>query len=392
MMRSLRTVLLIAPVLALFVVGVMPRPGGTLPLFARKYSMPCSSCHAPFPRLNSFGMQFRQNGYRMQGAKGESPWDSQSFPLSLVGNVGYGFVSTDTIDTTDPNRARVRTNLGQFQQNAVEFHTAGTLAEKITFHFDNGFATETGVLESGMAFIQFDDLVKDGVLNLKAGIYDAEIPYLSSARRTTLHDYLAPVTLDGRGLELNGVKSGWSYAAGLVNSDRTRDSTLAHTPGVKTFNQLENVYLWLMRDVKGQLVTARVFFDRQDPHKADASASLHLQAELSALLSRGPLLVIPGYTFEQFSDQDVRDKIHTGLLEALVLLGKDQRWALTARYEHQYLPKTDLSPLEDHGVGVLNLAYCVNPNAKVALDWAHTSDNLGGPRLDELQAYVHVGY
>jgi len=88
-----------------------------------------------------------------------------------------------------------------------------------------------------MAFVQLDDLAKGGVLNLKAGIFDADIPYLASSRSTTLHDYLAPVTFDAAGMELNGASSGWTYALGLINSERT-----AGKPDAKTLNNLENVY------------------------------------------------------------------------------------------------------------------------------------------------------
>src|SRR5689334_18469432 len=278
-MRVFRTVLLFVPLVALLVQAFLPRSAGTLPLFAHKYNIPCTQCHLAFPRLNAFGMAFRQNGYRMPGAKGESPWDSTStsFPLSLVGNVGYSYTRTDTADAVTV--ARGSSAVSEFRQNAVEFHTAGTLAPEITFHFDNGFSTDSGVLETGMAFIQFDDLAKNGALNLKAGIYDAEIPYLADSRKTTLQGYLAPVTLDGRGVELNGRSSGWTYAAGLIDSDR---DPLNAKPGTKTFNRLENAYAWLMRDVHGQLVTARVFMDRQDPRVANATTSNHVQAEVSA--------------------------------------------------------------------------------------------------------------
>src|SRR5690242_7986939 len=69
-MRLLRTILLVAPLLTLVIQGILPRPSNGLPLFARKYGVACTTCHLAFPRLNSFGMAFRQNGYRMPAAKG----------------------------------------------------------------------------------------------------------------------------------------------------------------------------------------------------------------------------------------------------------------------------------------------------------------------------------
>jgi hypothetical protein len=391
-MRSLRIVLFIAPLLALIVQFVAPRGAESLPLFARQYKVPCTTCHVAFPRLNYFGMQFRQNGYRMPGAKGESPWDRESFPLSLVGNVGYNLTSTDT--TNAVTGAHGRENVSEFRQNAVEFHTAGTLAEKVTFHFDNGFANDTGLLETGMAFIQFDDVAKDGRLNVKAGIYDAEIPYLADSRKTTLHEYLSPVTLDGRGVELNGQKSSWWYAAGLINSDRT-----VGKPGAKTLNNFENVYAWLLKDVNGQMVTARVYVDQQDPRRADKSTSRHVQAELNAYLNHGRWILIPGYTHESFSDADVtqRDKIETGLLEGMLMLDPNSQWVLTGRYELRHMPSFDVGGVqafaeEDDALAVANLSYMLNPNCRIALEYSRAQDNVKGPKVDGVDAYVFVGY
>ena len=216
-MRWIRIALAEAPLALLLAEFLTPHNVGALPLFARKNSVPCTTCHLAFPRLNAFGMAFRQNGYRMPGVKGESPWEAKEFPLSVVGNVGYLYTSTDTLNTSG---GRDRSAVSSFVQNTSEFHSAGTLAQNVTFHFDNNFAGVNGPLTSGMAFVQFDDLAKDGVLNLKTGIYDAEIPYLSDSRRTTWTHYLSPVTLAAEGIELNGTKSGWTYAAGLNNSAR----------------------------------------------------------------------------------------------------------------------------------------------------------------------------
>src|ERR1041385_9540486 len=36
-----------------------------MPLFARKYGVPCSTCHTTIPRLNETGYKFRAAGFRM---------------------------------------------------------------------------------------------------------------------------------------------------------------------------------------------------------------------------------------------------------------------------------------------------------------------------------------
>src|SRR5689334_13540151 len=396
-MRLLRTILLVAPLLTLFLQGVLPRPSNGLPLFARKYGVACTTCHLAFPRLNSFGMAFRQNGYRMPAAKGTSPWEDKEFPLSLVANVGLDYFSTDAFDSAAGKRQTTSTS--EFVQNTVEFHSAGTLAPEITFHFDNNFEGVDGPLNSGMAFVMFDDVAKDGALNVKLGIYDQEIPYLSDSRRTTWTHYLSPVTLGAEGFELNGTKSDWTYALGLGNSSRTHGKSTD-----RSLNQLENTYAWLMRDFNGQLVTARVILDRQDPRDTTTSSSLHTQAELSAYLNHGRWVLIPGFTYEKFDKADetlfdpenltngARDKIETALLEGLVFLDKDSKWLLTARYEQRQMPKfmSLVKETDQEIVGGVN--WYANPNARLGLEWSHLSDDIDGPKTNEVQAYVHLGY
>jgi hypothetical protein len=380
--------LLVLPAVAFW---LAPKSADSLPLFARRNGVACTTCHFAFPRLNAFGMAFRQNGYRMPGAKGENPWEAKEFPLSVVGNVGYVYESTDE---SDGQGGRVTTAVGGFTQNQFEFHSAGTLAPEVTFHFDNDFDGAGGTLNGGMAFVQFDDIAKDGALNIKAGIYDAEIPYLADSRKTTNTGYLSPVTLDGEGVELNGTRSGWTYAAGLVNSGRTLGK-----PTDKTLNNLENPYGWLMRDFDGQLVCGRIALDSQDPRDSTKSRALHTQAELSAYLNRARWIVIPGVTYESYADPNdtQRDKVITGLLEGLVFLDPDSRWLFTGRYELRHMPKFDwqgstVFPEEDDARVTANVSYLANPNARIGFELSHDSDNVQGPRVTTFQAYVHVGY
>ena len=397
MMRFIRFLVVLAPAVALLQLCLTPGSGNALPLFARKYSFQCTQCHMAFPRLNAFGMKFRQNGYRLDGEKGKPPWEEKEFPLSLVGNVGIQNLNYKDNDTSYSTTS--------FVQNAVEFHTAGTLAENVTFHFDNGFANGAGgTLESGMAFVQFDDVAKSGAMNIKAGIYDADIPYLADSRKTTLNGYINPVTLGGQGVELNGMKSTWTYAAGLNNSGRTTGKA-----GASTRNNLENWYGWVMKDVSnGQLVSGRVWMDRQDPRVADKTASNHLMGQVSAYLNKARWAVIPGYTYESFEDVPKTSGIGTGtmslsggLLEALMFLDPANRWLVTGRYEIRHVGTSDVvAQSGDDTQTELNLSLFVNSNAKVAIDWTHATlkqhnfieDNPTEPRTDEVQIYAHLGY
>ena len=38
-----------------------------IPAFARKHGTSCTTCHVVPPKLNSFGVAFKNNGYRIPG-------------------------------------------------------------------------------------------------------------------------------------------------------------------------------------------------------------------------------------------------------------------------------------------------------------------------------------
>lgn len=342
------------------------------------------------PRLNSYGIRFRQNGYRMQGHPGAAPWDERELPLSLIGNVGCAFTRTDTADIA--SGARGRRNESAFRQIAVDVQSAGTLAENMSFHVQDSLATDTGVSKTGTAFVQFDDVIKHGALNLKVGLFDVDFPFLANSRRTTIQRYLSPVSIRAGGFELNGTRALWTCGAGLMNSHRRAANA---KPGTRTFNQLEDTYFWIMRDVGRQVFGARMLFDRQDSNLPIHIWLQHLQVHGGALLDFGRLEVIPAYTFDRFDDRPaagVHDKHQLALIEALALLDREGRWVLTARLEHDYRTGTHLTPEEDRHQEALGLARYISPNARVSLDWAHAGDNLAGPKSDRLDAYVHVGY
>ena len=52
-----------------------------IPAFAREHKVACSFCDVGFPKLNSIGINFKQNGYRMPGTKGTYLWE-KSIPLA----------------------------------------------------------------------------------------------------------------------------------------------------------------------------------------------------------------------------------------------------------------------------------------------------------------------
>jgi hypothetical protein len=65
---------------------IVPADGSAIPAFARRYGLPCGSCHDPFPRLNAFGERFMLNGYAL--APGDTMGtQSNGDPLLILNQV-----------------------------------------------------------------------------------------------------------------------------------------------------------------------------------------------------------------------------------------------------------------------------------------------------------------
>jgi len=223
MKNSIRKIVVFTLLIAIGLLSTGQDEAQAMPGFARKHNSPCSSCHIAFPKLNAFGIAFKQRGYRMEDeGPGEPVWKLKGIPLGAVAQIVYESQKQDGKRKT--NREAV---------NAVEFFFGGVLGENVSFFGDFGadFDHETGefgALTPDVAFVVFDDVVSDGLLNIKVGSMDVDFPFLSDPRSPTLSGYLTRldaggedgVTMGKKGIELNGFyeETNTRYAVGVGNT------------------------------------------------------------------------------------------------------------------------------------------------------------------------------
>src|SRR5262249_52308806 len=146
----------------------------------------CGDCHSPTPRLNAAGLAFLQSGYRGHDEKPTPVWRSHSIPLAVLANIGVASPAPE-VGSLSADREFVDDRRGV--GGALEIHSAGTLANDVSYHFEWDRTGQRPSFATQSAFVQLDDFITRGHLNLKAGASEAEIPFLSNARRTTLHPY-----------------------------------------------------------------------------------------------------------------------------------------------------------------------------------------------------------
>ncbi|HSM61244.1 MAG TPA: hypothetical protein VK849_10625 [Longimicrobiales bacterium] len=159
-----------------------------IPAFARKYSVTCSLCHQPAPRLNEFGEMFAGNGFRL--ALGEPPVGTletgdgllrlmQDIPLAVRVDAYMRSLSGSAQPGTD-----FQTPWG------IKLLSGGEVTEKISYYM-YFFLTERGEV-AGLedAYVQFSDIAGSGV-DLLVGQFQVSDPLFKRELRLEYEDYQA---------------------------------------------------------------------------------------------------------------------------------------------------------------------------------------------------------
>jgi len=203
MKRSILPILL-----GLALVQALAVPARAMPAFARRYSMSCKTCHAPFPHLKPYGEEFAANGFAI--ADKETPRytvDSGDDLLALLREVPFALRLDGFATFNNAANGRV-----QFSSPYVlKFLSGGELFKKVAYYFYFFFSEQGEVAGLEDAFLMFNDLFKTG-LDLVVGQFQVSDPLFKRELRLTLEDY-----------QIYGVRPGFSgidltYDRGLMLS------------------------------------------------------------------------------------------------------------------------------------------------------------------------------
>ena len=158
------------------------RPALAIPAFARKYGMPCSACHEAWPKLNNFGLVFRDNGYQLMNERDAPIYQNPSyFPISFRMTPQWHRESTNRVAvdnvpgdaTSGQSEQKVITS--GFDFSGLDLWTAGTLANNISFQVLPTIDSD-GTVGFESAWIRFDNLFKSRWFNIKVGRYELDTP------------------------------------------------------------------------------------------------------------------------------------------------------------------------------------------------------------------------
>ncbi len=156
------------------------QPANAIPAFARKYSLPCSACHEAWPKLNDFGIAFRDRGYQLGNEKDSPIWQNPSYwPITVRITPQWHRESSgnQVVDAVpgDPALGQTFQNVTThgFDFGGVDIWTAGTLYKDISFSLLPS-SDSSGSFHFENAFVRFDNLLRTRWVNVKFGKFELD--------------------------------------------------------------------------------------------------------------------------------------------------------------------------------------------------------------------------
>src|SRR5438477_2848983 len=132
--------------------SICASPVQAIPAFARKYGLPCSACHEAWPKLNSFGQTFKDNGYQLMNDRDEPIWQNPSYwPIAMRVTPHWHYESAghQTVDNpADPTGLPIdkTINTSGFDLTGIDILTGGTLAKNISFLLVPSIESDSGTV------------------------------------------------------------------------------------------------------------------------------------------------------------------------------------------------------------------------------------------------------
>ncbi len=222
-----------------------PNPASAIPAFARRYETSCTTCHVMPPKLNAFGIAFKNNGYRIpgddekfikqpdvpMGAPGwKQVWPKGVWPGAIWDRVPLSAALELVTDVAPKEPVKVDFAFPE----ELELLTGGTLGSSFSFFGDLAFEFGNGEtevnFERGHLNIQ---PFSTHLFNLRLGRMEiGATPFSRFTYRLTDQDFIVSdfravrggfrFRARQQGFELWGAQNGrggggFQYSLGLVN-------------------------------------------------------------------------------------------------------------------------------------------------------------------------------
>jgi hypothetical protein len=156
-----------------------------MPAFARKYAMSCTTCHAPFPRLKSYGDEFAGNGFALKDKDAPRYFvEAGDAKLSLIRELPFSirFEGYTTFNSATDK------NLDFTAPYIAKLISGGEITRNVSYYFYFFFSERGEVAGVEDAFLMFNNLFKSE-LDIYVGQFQVSDPLFKRELRLTYEDY-----------------------------------------------------------------------------------------------------------------------------------------------------------------------------------------------------------
>ncbi len=208
------------------------REATAIPAFARRYSFSCKTCHAPFPRLKDYGVEFMDNGYKVKDQ--ETPRyfiDSGDTFLSLLREIPVAFRLESFL--TYNNSATEKLDFSA--PYLIKLLSGGEITKHLSYYLYFFFTERGEVAGLEDAFLMFDNLFNSG-FDFFLGQFQVSDPLFKRELRLSFEDYLIYKTKVGRSqvnltydrgiMITKGLASGTDLALEIVNGSGLSEANI----------------------------------------------------------------------------------------------------------------------------------------------------------------------
>jgi hypothetical protein len=209
----------------ILVAGISVASLQAMPAFARKYSLSCKTCHAPFPKLKPYGDEFAGNGFVIKDK--ETPRyniDTGDSLLSLLREVPIAFRLEGFLNYNNANSRKI--DFGA--PHLLKIISGGELFKNVSYYFYFFFSEKGEIAGIEDAFVMFNDLFHSD-LDLFVGQFQVADPLFKREIRLPYEDYAIygarpgastiDLTYDRGIMATYGFKTGTDVTVEVVNGN-----------------------------------------------------------------------------------------------------------------------------------------------------------------------------
>ena len=216
----------------------VPAEALALPVFARQYKVPCSSCHSAIPRRNEYGDAFFKNGYQWPGESGTTQTGTIDDATKMRGvalyegllqsDLGLGLLIGMSGSYLDDPQVLESFQLGQ---PSLKLVTGGKLGSSFSY-----YGTWSGGSSFNEVTLNWNQIFGNRLLNARIGKFEQQTTLFKS-NETLLGQYIHgtramtghSVTKSRLGGELYGlVGQRFHWALGVVRNSGGSSKTDAY--------------------------------------------------------------------------------------------------------------------------------------------------------------------